>query len=208
MSRTEFFRRVVRQLNGDPEDVLRVAHAYWLAKEVHRTQKRDGGERYFEHCRRVALLTMDHGCYDADSVIIALLHDALEDSFIPLVVVRQLFGAGVEEAICALSKTETTFYEYDGSVRKIKKDPAKYFEDIKIHPNVVVPVIKCCDRLDNLRTFGIWPVERKVKYVIETREYLLPLASEAIGGNHPICKDLKNEVERLASEFNLHESRA
>ncbi len=202
MSRQEFFRRVAGLVS--PEDMPRVAWAYWLAKEAHRTQKRDGGERYFEHCRRVALLTMDHGCYDADSIIIAFLHDVLEDSFIPLVVVRQLFGARVEEALCALSKIETTFYEYDGSVRKIKKDITKYFEDIKTNPNASVPVIKCCDRLDNLRTFGIWPVERKVKYVIETRKYLLPLASEAIGENYPIYKDLKNEVGRLVSELNLH----
>lgn len=192
MSRTEFFRKIADILK--PEDVQQVAWAYWLAKEVHRTQKRDDGERYFEHCRRVSLLAIEYGCNRADSIIIALLHDALEDSFITPAVIRKLFGAEVEGALRALSKTETSFYEHDGSIRKTKKDLEGYFLEIKNNPKINVRVIKCADRLDNLQNLSAWSRARRLRYVVETRKYLMPIALSVSKRGKLYC-DLKSAID-------------
>ncbi len=53
MNRETFFDTIHTLV--DPSELIMVSHAYWLAKQVHREQTRDSGERYFEHCRRVAL---------------------------------------------------------------------------------------------------------------------------------------------------------
>lgn len=52
MDRKEFLERVKGRFSG--QDLERIAKAYWFAKAVHRGQVRNTGERYFEHCRRVA----------------------------------------------------------------------------------------------------------------------------------------------------------
>lgn len=62
-----------------------VMMAYGYAKMGHGykvEQKRDSGERYFEHPRRVAYILMEEfGIYDPDMIITALLHDLVEDTF-------------------------------------------------------------------------------------------------------------------------------
>lgn len=197
MSRREFFRKVAGLVR--PEDVQKVAWAYWLAKEVHRTQKRDDGERYFEHCRRVALLVMDYGRRDACSVIIALLHDALEDSFITPAVIRKLFGDDVEEALRVLSKTEISFYEDNGFICKTKKDLNRYFSEIENNPWINVGVVKCVDRLDNLQNLSAWSRARKLRYVVETRKYLMPIALK-VSKQGKLYYDLKRTVDSVLSK--------
>ena len=67
-----------------PIDVKLVMKAYQDAKYAHgyENQKRDNGERYFEHPRRVALIVMrELEIYDPDMIIAALLHDTVEDTF-------------------------------------------------------------------------------------------------------------------------------
>lgn len=197
MSRQDFFQVITRGVGA--EGVLKVAWAYWLAKEIHRPQKRDNGERYFEHCRRVALGVIEYGCYDADSIIIGLLHDAFEDSFVPPAVIEKLFGFTVEDAVHVLSKTETAFSEHDGSIRRSKKALDVYFKEIDDHPRIVVPVAKCVDRLDNLRcltdSMKGWPRERVERYIAETHRYVLPIALSRVGHGSKLHTDLVRTIE-------------
>ncbi|MDO8621474.1 MAG: HD domain-containing protein [Candidatus Levybacteria bacterium] len=66
-----------------PLDTKNIMYAYDVAKIAHgqKLQKRDSGERYFEHPRAVALILLDE-CEIKDAAIIkgALIHDVLEDT--------------------------------------------------------------------------------------------------------------------------------
>ena len=61
-NRDTFFERVHRFVLPYHEGALLIAKAYQTAKNAHRGMKRKRGERYFEHCRAVALVLMDRRC--------------------------------------------------------------------------------------------------------------------------------------------------
>ena len=80
MNRKQFFASLKE--NVDATELRRIQAAYWIAKEAHRQQARDCGERYFEHPRRTASILIRHGVIDTHTILLALLHDTLEDRLV------------------------------------------------------------------------------------------------------------------------------
>lgn len=157
------------------EKIPQVMCAYWLAKEMHRKQKRDGGERYFEHCRRVALLLLEWGTSDGDQLSAALLHDCIEDCYPPRDLLEKLFPKTVIDAIIVLSKVGPIFNSNGMIIEKKKKGADAYWQGIAASASWI-RLIKLADRLDNLHSMGVWPKERKQKYIAETEKYIMPFA--------------------------------
>ncbi len=176
MDRETFFDRIHQLV--DPSELIRVSHAYWLAKQVHREQVRDSGERYFEHCRRVALNLAELPSVTASDFILSFTHDCVEDGFMPPGMLRSLFGDEMAHAVATISKSIPVFDEHSLTVTsRRKKTSEDYFSGIARAP-VFVRQVKCSDRLDNLRSMGVWTPERKKKYLIETEMHILPLAHD------------------------------
>ncbi len=173
MNRERFFYSLPLMSLGDREEVQL---AYHIAKDAHRKQLRDGGERYFEHARGVALILIERGVRPATAFIKALLHDALEDSFVPIAMYIQCFGIELYRSLDTLSKLIPVFDPITGKLRgRLKKPIAEYFAALAI-ASVEDRLVKLADRLHNLRSMGSWPIERQRKYVRETVEWLLPIA--------------------------------
>lgn len=186
MNRETFFDTIHNII--DPSEVIMVSHAYWLAKQVHREQVRDSGERYFEHCRRVALSLAELASVTADDIVLAFLHDCIEDGFMPPGMLRVLFGDEMAHATATISKSIPVFDEHFLTViSRRKKNLEDYFFGIARAP-VFVRQVKCSDRLDNLRSMGVWTLGRKRKYVIETEIHILPLARD-------IDSELRTQLE-------------
>lgn len=178
MNRQKFFDQFKGIFSKD--DILRIVWAYSIAKKEHHNQKRDNGERYFEHCRRVACLTFNHAKIfpipTAKDVIVSLLHDCVEDQFPPPRLIQTLFGEEIAFGVDTLSKVTPVFDEATGKiVEKNKKDLKEYYENIA-HSDTWLRRIKLCDRLDNLSDMKIWPEARKAKYRKETLEFIMPIA--------------------------------
>ena len=174
MNRKKFFEKVNGFVSGG--EWGRISHAYWIAKEAHRAQKRDCGERYFEHARRVACILIDRGGVSADEIIISLLHDCIEDTWIPGDLIGALFGVIVAESVEILTKIIPLFDEATGAVKeKKKKDSGAYYRAIA-DAHVSARRVKLADRLDNVRSMGVWPDARIQKYIMETERYVLPIA--------------------------------
>lgn len=174
MNRAQFFGRAVSVLGA--KSIASVTHAYWLAKATHRGQNRDEGERYFEHCRRVALILLETGKTSPNQLVVALLHDCVEDGFLPEHLLTMLFGQEVADAVSVLSKAVPVFDENSGAVKeKLKKPLSDYYAKIAGSPEWVQRV-KLADRLDNVRTMGIWPRTRIEKYLRETDDFILSIA--------------------------------
>lgn len=151
--------------------------AYDIAKEGHGylRQTRDGGERYFEHVRQVALILHDiFGINDVNLIIVALLHDLPEDVHIWKVPGRitLVFGREIGGKIHTLTKpNKDTFESKDAHL-------TFYFQQIQ-KSGWDVCLVKIADRIHNLGSMesGSWTSERKSKYVKETETYFPNLIS-------------------------------
>ena len=176
MSRAKFFAL----LRGLPSgDLAQIQVAYWLAKNAHRWQApRDNGDRYFEHPRQVAVTLIGRGVRDKDIITTALLHDVVEDTNTPHVVIADCFPNIIWERLYILSKYVAVFDPLTGQIhQRLKKPPDEYFAAIA-GADEAVRLVKLSDRRDNLRSMGAWETERRERYIAETREYILPIAEK------------------------------
>lgn len=190
MDRDTFFQLVA---NRPAEDLEKLQLAYWLAKEGHQKQTRDSGERYFEHPRRVALRLIRSGYIATDVLVLALLHDIVEDTQTPLKVIVNLFGAPIWSGLSLLSKNVPNFDPVTGmNIGRAAKDLGDYFAAIADGPREV-RLVKIADRLDNLQDVAQFTPERRQKQIAETMRYILPIAAQTC----PIfAKELKEICEQ------------
>ncbi len=157
-------------------DLKQVQNAYWLAKNAHRMQVRDDGVRYFEHPRAVATLLIEHGYNDVGIVTRALLHDVVEDTNTPSEVIVDMFGHGIWASLFVLSKVIPVFDPVTGQIfGRFKKSTEEYYAALA-GANKEDRLVKCADRLHNLRSMSAWTLDRRERYLHETRKYLLPIA--------------------------------
>ena len=195
MKRKDFFEELTRHM-CHPDALRKIQRAYWLSKEAHRAQTRDGGERYFEHPREVAITLIRRQYLHSDTICAALLHDCVEDTFVPADVYVSLFGMQVWKWIERLSKKIPHHDQVTGQViGYVKKATDGYFEQLHSLP-VEGRVIKCADRLHNLSTAHVMDPERKARYIKETRERILPLADTT---DPWFAARIRQEVKRLES---------
>jgi (p)ppGpp synthase/HD superfamily hydrolase len=83
---------------------MRYLLATLFAQFAHRKQKRKyTGEPYYVHLEEVAEIVWRHCSTDKNMVIAALLHDTVEDTWVPLWLVRVLFGADVASLVSDLT---------------------------------------------------------------------------------------------------------
>lgn len=194
MNRKGFFKTLPARFTR--RDRIRIAQAYWLAKETHRRQNRRTGERYFEHCRRVAGILLQNCVKEItpNMLITALIHDCWEDGFIPQELVCKLFGTTVARALDTLSKTTLAYDETSGLVRKTKKSNREYYRAIARSPEWVRR-IKIADRIDNLRDIrsnAVWSEKKRQEYIRETKRYILPIAEKT---DVNLCRLLKKKLQ-------------
>jgi len=164
-----------------------LAKAYELAEEVHRNQKRDHGEAYFNHPLKVANFLIDEcEIYDPDLIAVALLHDVLEDSPIKLQI-NDLFAGKIASKVEALTKPPKIF------LSRNKKNKAYLNQIIKAGKDVIL--IKLVDRLQNLLELDKSPIPgKRRRYITETKKLYLPLADEYYPS---LAQRIREQIESL-----------
>lgn len=147
-------------------EVAQVRRAYEVAEAAHAGQMRDEGTPYIVHPIRVAVSLVDElGLYSPPLLCSALLHDVIEDSETTREQVAYMFGEEVAHIVWLLTKYE------DVSL------PA-YLAAIEAAAETGAPIVKLCDRLDNLRFLAHSPrVEKKRRYIRTTEAFYLPMAA-------------------------------
>jgi len=91
--------------------------AYELAKKAHAHQKRSSGTPYIEHPLAVAKLLLQLKP-DEDSIVVALLHDVLEDSDYTIEDLTAQFDPEIAPLLTGLEKLENVYYR--GQERQIE----------------------------------------------------------------------------------------
>ena len=149
-----------------------IEKAYKDGKDAFRGVLREGGERYFEHLRAVALiLTLYLRREDHRIIAAGLLHDNVEDS--PLWTIDRIAQEYDDETaflVECVSEPKDLFPDkvecvsvYRGRFGRTSRDPI---------------YIKMADRLHNNMTLWACSEEKRRHKIEETKRYYLPLSEQ------------------------------
>ena len=152
-------------------DVKLVRDAYKFADEAHLGQRRASGEPYITHPLAVAGMVADWHL-DAQAVMAALMHDAMEDCGITKVELIERFGAPTAELVDGLTKLDKLQFSTreQGQADNFRKMLLAMARDVR------VILIKLADRLHNMRTMSAMPAHKRGRIARETLEIYAPIA--------------------------------
>ncbi len=163
---------------------LLIQWAYDIAKKWHKDQARDDGTRYFEHLRGVALILIEYGYATWMYIVLAILHDLLEDTEFPVSLLEQIFGQVIAREVLTVSKSYCIEDPLTGfGTRCPVREKAEYFASIERNGKRAA-LAKCADRIYNLTDLSgdnppeRWTPEKRLRQVAETREWIIPLADK------------------------------
>ena len=152
-------------------EVRLVRDAYKFADEAHLGQRRASGEPYITHPLAVAGMVADWHL-DAQAVMAALMHDAMEDCGITKVELIERFGAPTAEMVDGLTKLDKLQFSTreEGQAESFRKMLLAMARDVR------VILIKLCDRLHNMRTMQAMPPNKRGRIARETLDIYAPIA--------------------------------
>lgn len=181
MNRRTFFD-LIRAMKQRDRQLIQ--WAYDIAKVWHKDQFRDDGTRYFEHLRGVALILIAHGYATAMYIVLAILHDLLEDTPFPVSLLEKIFGHVIAREVLTVSKSYCVEDPLTGfGTRCAPREKEEYFASIERNGKRAA-LAKCADRIYNLTDLSgddppkRWTPEKRLKQVAETREWVIPLADK------------------------------
>jgi len=155
----------------DATSVEQVRQAYRFADEAHLGQLRNSGEPYITHPIAVAALCASWKL-DAQALMAALLHDAIEDCGVTKPELIERFGAPVAEMVDGLTKLDKLQFttREENQAESFRKMLLAMARDVR------VILIKLADRTHNMRTLGDTPREKWARISRETLDIYAPIA--------------------------------
>ena len=153
------------------QDVEQVRLAYRFADEAHLGQLRNSGEPYITHPIAVAAQCAEWKL-DAQALMAALLHDALEDCGVTKIELIERFGSPVAELVDGLTKLDKLHFNTreENQAESFRKMLLAMSRDVR------VILIKLADRSHNMRTLSDAPRSKWNRIASETLEIYAPIA--------------------------------
>lgn len=168
----------------------KIRKAFDIALEAHKDMRRKSGEPYIYHPISVARIAAEEMGLDTTSVVCALLHDTVEDTYMTLDDVEQLFGKKERNIVDGLTKMAGVFEPgTSAQAENFRKMLLTMSDDVR------VILIKIADRLDNMRTLEHMRPDKQQKIASETLFMYAPLAHRM--GLYSI----KTELEDLSLKY-------
>ena len=152
-------------------EVDNVRSAYKFADEAHLGQLRNSGEPYITHPIAVAQQCAEWKL-DAQALMAALMHDAIEDCGVTKPELIERFGAPVAELVDGLTKLEKLEFNTreENQAESFRKMLLAMARDVR------VILIKLADRTHNMRTLSDAPREKWARISRETLDIYAPIA--------------------------------
>lgn len=166
------FARLTAKLDYlSPGDLEQVRQAYRFADEAHLGQLRNSGEPYITHPIAVAAQCAEWKL-DAQALMAALLHDALEDCGVTKTELIERFGSPVAELVDGLTKLDKLQFNTreESQAESFRKMLLAMARDVR------VILIKLADRTHNMRTLSDVPRTKWGRISSETLEIYAPIA--------------------------------
>ena len=155
----------------EPSDLKKVRSAYRFADEVHLGQTRTSGEPYITHPIAVALVCAEWRL-DAQAIMAALLHDAMEDCGVKKTDLISRFDAPTADLVDGLTKLDKLNFSTreESQAESLRKMLLAMTRDVR------VILVKLADRLHNMRTLHAVAPEKRKRVASETLEIYAPIA--------------------------------
>lgn len=155
----------------DAADIKRVREAYRFADEAHLGQFRASGEPYITHPIAVAGLCADWKL-DAQAIMAALMHDAMEDCGVTKVELIERFGSSTADLVDGLTKLDKLQFSTreESQAESFRKMLLAMARDVR------VILIKLADRLHNMRTMDAMASAKRMRIARETLDIYAPIA--------------------------------
>ena len=168
-------------------ETLTIERACALAMQAHKGQLRRTGEPYVTHPIAVAAIVAELGM-DAKTIAAALLHDAVEDTAVTNEMVAEMFDDEVAAIVDGVTKLDSLNFatKQEQQAATIRKMFVAMARDLR------VIMIKLADRLHNMRTLSVMPVDKQRLIAQETLDIYAPIAHR-LG-----VQRVKSELEDLA----------
>ncbi|MFT6591791.1 MAG: GTP pyrophosphokinase [Rhodoferax sp.] len=159
--------------------------AYRFADQAHLGQLRNSGEPYITHPIAVAAQCAEWKL-DAQALMAALLHDALEDCGITKIELIERFGSPVAELVDGLTKLDKLHFNTreENQAESFRKMLLAMARDVR------VILIKLADRTHNMRTLSDAPREKWARIASETLDIYVPIAHRL--GLNQTYRELQN----------------
>jgi guanosine-3',5'-bis(diphosphate) 3'-pyrophosphohydrolase len=152
-------------------DIENVRLAYRFADEAHLGQLRNSGEPYITHPIAVAQQCAEWKL-DAQALMAALLHDAIEDCGVTKSELIEHFSAPVAELVDGLTKLEKLEFNTreENQAESFRKMLLAMARDVR------VILVKLADRTHNMRTLSDAPRSKWTRISRETLDIYAPIA--------------------------------
>ena len=152
-------------------DIRRVREAYRFADQAHLGQFRASGEPYITHPIAVAGLCAEWKL-DAQAIMAALMHDAIEDCGVTKTDLIERFGAPTAELVDGLTKLDKLQFltREESQAESFRKMLLAMARDVR------VILIKLADRLHNMRTMDAMAADKRARIARETLDIYAPIA--------------------------------
>ncbi len=185
MRQFELVERVLAYNPNADEALLNKAYVYAMLK--HGMQTRASGDPYFAHPLEVASILTELKLDDA-TIVVALLHDTIEDTDATRQEIDQMFGSEIGTIVEGLTKIDR--------LNLVSKEKAQA-ENLRklllaVSKDVRVLLVKLADRLHNMRTIEYVKEEKKQRIAQETMDIYAPLAGR-MG-----MQDMRSELEDIS----------
>ncbi len=152
-------------------DIDLISFAYEVANRAHMGQKRVSQIDYIFHPVSVAYILVEMGM-DTPSIVAALLHDTIEDTYVTRDDIKEMFGAKIAdlvEGVTEFRKIRSSSQE-EQQAANIQKMLTAMSRDIR------VIMIKLADRLQNMRTIECMPAQKQRDKSLQNMEVFVPIA--------------------------------
>jgi GTP diphosphokinase / guanosine-3',5'-bis(diphosphate) 3'-diphosphatase len=152
-------------------DLRQVREAYRFADQAHLGQLRASGEPYITHPIAVAGLCAEWKL-DAQAIMAALMHDAMEDCGVTKSELIEKFGAPVADLVDGLTKLDKLQFSTreESQAESFRKMLLAMARDVR------VILIKLADRVHNMRTMNAMAPHKRARIARETLDIYAPIA--------------------------------
>jgi guanosine-3',5'-bis(diphosphate) 3'-pyrophosphohydrolase len=152
-------------------DLKLVREAFKFADEAHLGQFRASGEPYITHPIAVAGLCAGWRL-DAQAIMAALMHDAMEDCGVTKPELIERFGAPTAELVDGLTKLDKLKFSTreESQAESFRKMLLAMTRDVR------VILVKLADRLHNMRTMSAMVAAKRGRIAQETLDIYAPIA--------------------------------
>jgi len=154
-------------------------------------------------------------------IVVALLHDTIEDTTLPQDTVRNMIKNQFSADIAGLVERVTKLGQIPRTRTESRKQLDRYLENLRkmfvsFASDIRAIIIKFVDRIDNLQDIDVLPEDRRKRIAIESLEVYAPIAKrlgmanlhvelEDMAFKHALPEEYKKVAELVGNKYSSRE---